>query len=237
MSAGRATDQEAPGRGPDVRLVRLGPDRGLQRSTRIVIALIALAIAKPWTWGQPAESGAPTVPRQPSAIAVSATVQPTPAHDAVGAICHESTEWRVASIGEFVGARLREWAYVTPVPAEGPGDPAIPFAVFAFERAEALGYCAPSAERLGADMLVGVFLLDDEGAGTAFRITRLSKTPASSVAGLFEPGATTPPRGPAPAGTVTTSWQPGRYVFSLRTRTHGERWFGVELLSGFENDA
>lgn len=230
---GNTTDQK--GRVP-VRLVRITSRPGLQRQTALVTGLIVLAIVKPWAWGQPPPAPAPHLPRAPirvSPVDTPAVVAPDP----VAAICHDSPSWRVASVGDFLGGTLREWAFVTPVPAAGPADPSIPYALFAFDRVEALGYCAPTDKAPGSGVIIGVYQLGADGARVPIVVRRLEHTPASSVAGLFERGPAGPSGSPGPGDSPNAGWLPGRYVFSLRSPSGLAVWFGVEVLASLTRGA
>jgi len=129
-----------------------------------------------------------------------------------------------------VGSQLREWAFVDPVRANGPSDPAIPFVVFSFTRLRALGYCAPGDAKRPVSLQVLVFRLDASGSSSAIAVQRETRTPESSIAGLFSIAAPDPSNGgSAPSAGPAASWPPGRYVFAVRGPGLGDVWFGAEV--------
>ena len=197
--------------------------RSLRRGALIVAALVGLAIVKPW--GVAVEPASLPVPQRPVAVA---SAVPARLHDPIEEICHASPSWRVTSVGLFVGSKLRESGFVTPVAAAGPGDPSIPFVLFGFSRVSALGYCAPVRASSTEDLEVRVFRMGVGGAGTLIKVLREEATPATSLAGLFSVIAAS---GGAASSTVgpTASWPPGRYVFALRGQGYGDVWFGADL--------
>lgn len=210
------------------RLSVLAPDstRTLRRIVLIVAGVIVVAMVKPWGGQKEEAVGRPYVPP----LAAMATAQPRASDDPLEAICHESPSWRVASVGLFVDRAMREWGFITPVVAEGPTDPAIPFVVFAYTSVEALGYCAPVRQQPPADLEVRVYRLDGGVSGTRVSVLREARTPSTSVAGLFS--VADPPMGPsASAGVVgpDPSWPPGRYAFVLHGHQLGDLWFGAEV--------
>lgn len=198
-----------------------GSTRSIRRGMLALAGFVLLAIVKPW--------GAAEEPVRlpPRAFAVASAVPIRP-DDPIEDICHASPSWRVASVGQFVGIGLREWVFVNPVAAAGPGDPSIPFVLFGFSRVSALGYCAPMQAIPQAGMEVRVFRVDGDGAGTLIDVLREDRTPATSVAGLFSVGAAD---GEPASGTLgpTASWPPGRYVFALGGQGYRDVWFGAEL--------
>jgi hypothetical protein len=196
----------------------------MRRGALVVVCLLGLAMVKPW-----GEAEAP--PQRPATQAVArATPAPRPPESPISAICHESTSWRVATEGSFVGSQIREWGFVVPVAAASPSDPLIPFVGFSFTRLRALGYCAPADPERSIDLHVVVFRLDDSGTSTALEVEREARTPMWSAAGLFSitPSAGAgPSAGPLPGPAA--SWPPGRYVFALRGSDFGEIWFGAAI--------
>ena len=196
----------------------------MRRGVIVVIGLLGLAMVKPW--------GAPEPPpERPATQAVArATPVPRPPESPIGSICHESSSWRVATEGSFVGSQIREWGFVVPVAADSPSDPLIPFVVFSFTRLRALGYCAPADPERSLDLHVVVFRLDDSGASTTVAVEREARTPMWSAAGLFSIAASAGAGSPASSGPEpAASWPPGRYVFALHGRDFGEIWFGAAI--------
>jgi hypothetical protein len=222
-------DEAVPSVGVAYRRSRLEPSgstrstRSLRRGAVIVAALVGLALVKPWGVAEE-PAGLPVPPRT---VAV-ASAEPTRPHDPIEDICHASPSWRVTSVGLFVGSKLRESGFVTPVAAAGPGDPSIPFVLFGFSRVSALGYCAPVRTSSTGDLEVRVFRMGVDGAGTLLKVMREEATPVTSLAGLFSVIAAS---GGAASGTAgpTASWPPGRYVFALRGEDYGDVWFGADL--------
>lgn len=213
-----------------VRIVAPGPTSSQRAGALLIAALIGLAILKPWGIAE-----APPAEPQPVQPVVAASRPPEAHIDPVEAVCHSSSSWRVASVGQFMGFALREWAFVTPVPAAGPEDPTIPFAVFGFSKVDSLGYCAPSATSSPLDLDVRVFRLGATGSGTAVTVARETLTPVTSVAGLFSiiPSGPRSPQATAGSGP-DTSWPAGRYVFALLGDGYGDVWFGAEVRSSRE---
>jgi hypothetical protein len=204
------------------------PIRAVRYGVLIATGLVVLAAIKPWGATPPP---AAREPLQPAPVAISpASAVPRPVESPVSSICHDSSSWRVATEGSFVGSQLREWAFVNPVPANGPSDPSIPFVVFSFTRLRVLGYCAPGDAQHPVNLQVLVFRLEASGSSTAVAVQRETRTPASSIAGLFSIAAPNPSRsGSPPPPGPTASWPPGRYVFAVRGRGLGDVWFGAEV--------
>ena len=196
----------------------------MRRGVLLVIGLLGVAMVKPW-------GGAEAPPERPSTQAVArATPVPRPPESPISSICHESSSWRVATEGSFVGSQIREWGFVVPVAADSPSDPLIPFVVFSFTRLRVLGYCAPADPEQSLDLHVVVFRLDDSGTSTAVAVEREARTPMWSAAGLFSiaHSAGAGPRA-SPGPEPPASWPPGRYVFALRGPDFGEIWFGAAI--------
>jgi hypothetical protein len=210
-----------------VAVVAQRPVRGIRRGVLVVTALVVLAAVKPWGAQAPAELERPQ-PAQaltsPAAVAARAVESP------ISSICHESSSWRVATEGSFVGSRIREWGFIDPVAADDPADPSIPFVRFSYTLLRALGYCAPADAHGPINLEVLVYRLDDSGTSTSVAVLRDTRTPAWSVAGLFSIAQPTPPGDRStPASEAAASWPPGRYVFALRGPQLGDVWFGADV--------
>jgi hypothetical protein len=216
-------------------------ERRLPVAAILVVALIGLAVVKPWAAprGETARSG-PAVPRpRPSAID-SAPPTPAPtadtAADLAGPICLGASAWRIASLELWRDQDVRVWRSIEPIDeATGPLDPAIPTAPAVGLKIRALGWCAPAygPERPVGPAEVEAWIVID---GVAHELELRQTLPAEGttyLAAVYVPvarcalGTTCPPS----ATMSPQPWTSGRIVF--RYRDLGRRttaWFGADAM-------
>src|SRR5215210_9113 len=196
----------------------------------ILVVFVLVAIAKPWGDEAPSTAGVaatlgPLRPATPAPTAAKLSAAPTTAVDGAAAVadfCLEPGSWRTATIETWRDQTVRVWRAVSPVPATGPEDPAIPTVPAVGSSIPAIGYCAPGE---GSDRPIGPVDVDAWrlGVGGATRVDLRPVTPRgaeSAFGGLYRP----PGSGPA------ASWSDGIIVFRHADEGTGvERWFGIEI--------
>jgi hypothetical protein len=221
-------------------------DRRLPLAAVLVVALIGLAVVKPWaTPGDEAARSGPADPRPaPSVVDTSSpTPGPTPdtAADLAGPVCLGAGGWEIASLETWRDHDVRVWRAVDPIgQAAGPLDPRIPTAPAVGLEIRALGWCAPA---YGPDRPVGpaqvtAWIVIDGVAHELELRQILPEEGATYLAAVYVPVA------PCPLGTtcprsatrsVTQPWPSGRVVFRYedlggRTTT----WFGADAMLSTE---
>ncbi|HYK95581.1 MAG TPA: hypothetical protein VE011_06935 [Candidatus Dormibacteraeota bacterium] len=130
-------------------VVRPPIDEGLlPAALGVVVALVVVAILKPWAWGTPAPTGLLGVD-----AGATAEVTPIPTEDRsaaglAGSVCLGTGGWTVASLETWRTQDVRVWRAVEPVvSATGPLDPSIPSVPIVAIKLSALGWCAPGYGR------------------------------------------------------------------------------------------
>lgn len=238
----------------DVPLAPLrGPEPGLRKAVLLVVALLAIAVVKPWD--RASVSGdhlvpqvAPTVAASVAPDAAARTSAPlrlahsvlltsasilrpgtAPAGDDVA--CYPSAGWRVVTVDGAGADRLRTWYNLVPGWGATATDPGIPVVhVFARDLV-ALGFCAPTGDgqALATAEVRGWRL--DQARAMPIGLARLAaSSPRDTALGSLygsPPSAAAPSTDPGVAGT----WPDGRYVFLIRAGQADEEdiWFGVDV--------
>jgi hypothetical protein len=234
--AGRAAPP--PGGDPtSTRVVKVSSDerRPLLFGGIVVVAILALAVLKPW--GAPGDSGQAADAGLASSAPADAPASPVPTPSATppglgvpSGQCFPGTDWRVYALQVDEGRLLQHWLSIEPVSAADPRDPAVPFVGVVTDRLLALGFCVGSRPD-GLPSLTGVRAWALRG-GPAVPIVLdplVAYMPHEPDLGaVFRP----PTASPAPSSAaVAVAWPPGRYVFAVRegSTDGGEWWFGVEI--------
>lgn len=209
-----------------------GVDRPPVVGAAIVLALVLLAIAKPWAPGPPSPAAGGSTAGRPLGAAPAApssrppatpTPRPSDGVAAVADFCLEPGSWRTATIETWHDRIVRVWRALDPVHASGPNDPAIPVVPAVGTSIPAIGFCAPG---VGPDHPIGAADVDawrlDGQRASPIRLRQVDPI------GLVSPyGAMF---GPPGGGTGEPSWPDGIVVFRLAERGSGiERWFGIEV--------
>lgn len=218
----------------------------------LVVALVAVAIAKPWAGAdqaQPDQAPAsallvavdapkPTSLPPGAADAAEAIVAAKRAQLAAGQVECGSSDWRIVTLGDFVGWTARTWIAITPVEAAGPGDASIPDLWLGESDIAGLGACAPSASpgAVGrASRIVAAWRQSADGTGTAAfgRVTlaELDPLPSGGPAGTRSPAprSVTELFRPVPAAP-RGRWPAGRYVLLLASPDPDSgRWIAVDI--------
>jgi hypothetical protein len=217
--------------------LRVGPPgRPALNLVMIVVALVTLAVLKPW-----GEAGLHAIapPQRPS-IDREPTPIPTPDTSTRGLaepICLGPITWRVTSLERWRTQGVRVWQAVDPIAGvTDPIDPRVPSVLAAAFDITALGWCAPT---FGSRQPVGPAVVDAwlvTGSGTTpVELRRLVPLPGPSEFGALyaPPGPCTSLCGrPADASprSAPSSWPTGRYVFRYRNAGTGDLWFAVDVL-------
>jgi hypothetical protein len=197
----------------------------------LIVLLLGLAIAKPWSGPDDGPSGSPSAPvdrtasgqrNGPAPLATSPAADDASLDSAVEAICFNPLSWRVATVERWRDQTIRVWRAIEPrAAAIGPEDGRVPIMPLVSEGVIELGWCAPAGETVRM-------------SGTAVvEVWRRTATGASPVTLTSQrPGPTTSPYGAlygSPAAPQAALWNDGTYVFHQRAPSGEESWFGVEL--------
>jgi hypothetical protein len=208
-----------------------GVDRPPVVGAVIVVALVLLAIAKPWVpdlpssgpGGSPAGRQLGAAPAASSRPSATPTPRPSSGVAAVSDFCLEPGSWRTATIETWHSRIVRVWRALDPVPASGPNDPAVPVVPAVGTSIPAIGYCAPGVgpDQPNGPADVDAWRLDGQRA-SPIRLRQVDPVGLVSPYGAMY--------GPPGGGTGEPSWPDGIVIFRLRERGSGiERWFGIEV--------
>jgi hypothetical protein len=216
-------------------------DRRIPVAAIVVVALIGLAVVKPWaTPGGETARTEQAVPRpRPSAID---TASPTPgptadmAAELAGPICLGAGAWRIVSLELWRDQDVRVWRSIEPIhEASGPLDPAIPTAPAVGNEIGALGWCAPTygRDRPNGPAQVEAWIVMDGVAHDLELRQVLPEEGTTYLAAVYVPvgrcalGTTC-----APAATMSPQpWTSGRIVFRYRDLGSGTTaWFGADAM-------
>jgi hypothetical protein len=208
-----------------VRVVGASSIHALQRLVLTVVAMIVVALVKPWGAGPrmplgeaiPGRSPTPTIPAAP---------RPPTELDVVASFCLEPSAWRVYTVERWSGQQVRTWTALTPIrTATSPTDPRIPVVPVVSQAVLAIGYCSP---------VVGP---ERPPAATSDRVYRLtSATIDGKVVAHAEP--VSPLRiapierasylGAAYAPLSGPSWADAIYIVHIEGGDYS-RWFGIQV--------
>lgn len=201
----------------------------------LTIAILTLAVLKPWGGGVDASRPVPS-DRSSAAPADFAAATPglpppssttQPGYDAPGGQCYPSSEWRLFALEMNTGRRLRTWLSIEPGSASNPEDRAVPFVHLVTDRLLALGFCVGSRSAgAPATLDARAWTLASAGAALPVPLAPL----AAYMPRQAELGAVYLP--PRSTSRAAAGWSPGRYVFAVRlgpgdTDLH---WFGVDVI-------
>ena len=190
--------------------------RAAERIALVGLALILVAIVKPWGGPAAAPSAvAPPPDRQPVAV------EPTPAGPVVDPAC-SSGRWPIEADERWAGQVVRTWLLTDAVTADGPADPRIRFVVVAAQQVVSLGYCPPYDDDVRPNDALSIYRLSPLPIVVPTVPIRMSHEANADANLLFRPaapaGASSPsgassapgPGSSLPAGPPT--WPAGRYV-------------------------
>jgi hypothetical protein len=211
-------------------LVPIGPPGASQTSrfALLVAFAIAVAIIKPWNLvaGPPAASpptsgtARPTLqvqtPRSPGAMT-------EPGLDLETEQCYVGAAWRLFTVEQNFGRRMRSWIGIEPlVAARRPALEDIPVVRLLTERLDAVGVC--TAFRVESPM-VGVegWRVANEGKWTEVDLVPAASLtqPDTAIGAVFAP--------PTGAGDAAHGWNVGRYVFRVTEASGDPHWFAVQV--------
>ena len=199
--------------------------RVVLRLVWIVVALIGVALVKPW--GAPPSS--PPVPPRPVAVAtpeVTPTPRPGTEMDVVASFCLEPSGWRVYSAEHWGGQRVRSWTAVTPVTsATGPTDPRIPLIPVVSQAVLAIGFCSPvvGPEAPPATAMDQIYQLKTATVGGK-RVVRADAVSPTRIA----PAERASYLGAAYGPLSGSSWTDGVYIVRIEGGGY-TRWFGIQV--------
>jgi hypothetical protein len=228
--------------------------------TAAIVALLVLAIVKPWSFGAsggPATGSSIVRPsRSPDAALLTPSASPRPPEDPNGMLCLSGDTEQVVLLERWAGNEVRSWIVATDRAADGPLDPGITRIAIYSGHVIGLGICAPEA--IGGSVAAGAQIqdvqvlsqgergLEARDLGLPDRISATTDTPDAAV--LYGAPHAAPigasPRpdpaasdGPTPAtsgsGPTVTTWPTGAYViaFVFPGDPSGRvRWLRVDLL-------
>jgi hypothetical protein len=203
----------------------------------VVVAALALAVAKPWgaiDHAQPTAE-ARVVAEERSATAPAREPPADTDRAVVSEMCLEPNGWRLFAAERWPDRVARRWVHVVPVAgASGPADPRIPFIDEPSLAVLSVGYCAPVSgpERPPPAVSTTIYRLrygsaaDDPLAWDVIRPPRVLPTiDESSLGGAWaSPGST---------AASTTGWADTTIVLRIAAARPGAedytRWFGAVI--------
>lgn len=216
--------------------VRPPIDEGLlSTALGLAVALLVVAILKPWDWGAAAPTG-----RLGVGPVESAEVTPIPTEDrsAEGLalpICLGTGGWRIASLETWQTQDVRVWRAIEPVTsATGPLDASIPSVPIVAIQLTALGWCAPA---FGDGLPVGPSTVTawsvHGSAAEPLELRQVRPTEGvTPIAALYVPLSLCPepticaPLLPAP---IPRPWATERVVFRYIDAGTKEAWFAADI--------
>ena len=243
--------------------VRVSTERSRTPSILVVAiaGFLAVAVLKPWTFGQTGDAGtqpAPTItvdvaaPAQgPSAVPTSEIADPN------AMACMSAETDQLVTVERWVGREIRTWVAVPDTIGAGPLDQQVPTISIFSNRVVGLGICGrrtpavasgPATDSPGQDVAPGARILivrsipegsSDTiafGNGLPVPITVQRSEPDAAV--LYGPPAgAKPDRSPGPSGSEppAPAWPLGQYAIAFRFDSDGAsvvRWLRIDLLRG-----
>lgn len=224
----------------------------------LAVALVAVAIVKPWSAAGPSTpDGIAALPTPARAAVEAALVAPADswsrpdARETGGVIAGlerarllpgqvecGTSDWRIVTLGEFGRWTVRTWIAITPAEAAGPGDTSIPEVSLGESDVAGMGACAPSTASGApgrASRIVQAWRTVVGGASTSAleRVTLAQLDPLASggpaAARSLTPKSVTELFRPVPA-VARGRWPAGRYVLLLASPdASADRWIAVEI--------
>ena len=222
---------------PPPTVVVAASSRGPRNWTVVVIAMLVLAILKPWGGGDSGRDARSQA--APAAPPLIAGPSPTPDLSADGLaepLCLGPGAWLVASVEQWRTHPVRVWKVIEPITnATGPANPLIPSVPVAAYSVPALGWCAPvwGPLRPVGPATVRAWRIAN-GPPLPIELRQVAPVSLTTPLGaLYGPPGGCAPACPSPAPGASpgpASWLPGRYVFRYEDRGRPEvLWFAVEL--------
>lgn len=205
------------------RVARTGPR--LPAVVGVLVAFIALAIAKPWDAGGRSGAGAegPAVAARTAMATATRITLPSPATASPDAAsvaafetrgrrqCQQWDGWRAVSVERLRGSVRRSLFVVDPVAATSATDPHIPTARLYAEELRGIGYCAPRAATEVPVPAPRVRIWQVVDGGVPRRWDDLASLDEQlSLAGEYYFAR------PRDLAGAEGAWPPGRYVFEIR---------------------
>jgi hypothetical protein len=218
----------------EVRVERLeGVPRRVFAGTALVVALIVVAMIKPW--GDPTVRvalPAPPVRTQP-ASSETPVARPTPSADPAliaaefGALCIATPSWRLITMETSELGDSRTVYAIPPVTATGPTDTSIPLTGVTAKKLLAMGVCRPSGLDDGsaeAEFGAHIWALGPDGRPVR-EATAILDADLYAVGEEYYAPATN--QSPAP-------WTAGRYEVEIpnASSSGASLWFAVNFASG-----
>lgn len=211
-------------------LVPIGPPGSRQTSRFAVLVALAVAIAivKPWNL----VAGPPTASPVPSRVTPSAPTTPTPRPpDAMIELgldleteqCFVGAAWRVFTVEQNFGRRMRSWIGIEPVmSADRPAVKDIPVIRLLTERLDAVGVC--TAFRLEPPMVsVDGWRIAKDGVWSPIELVPAASLtqPDEAIGAVYGP--------PAGAGDKASGWDVGSYAFRVTEQSGDPHWFAIQV--------
>jgi hypothetical protein len=208
-----------------VRVVGASSIDALQRLVLTVVALIVVAVVKPWGAGPPMPLGE-AIPGPSPTPTIPAAPRPPTELDVVASFCLEPSGWRVYSIERWSGQQVRTWTALMPIrTATSPTDPRIPVVPVVSQAVLAIGYCSPvvGPEKPPAVASDRVYRLtsatiDGKVVAQAEPVSPLRIAPTERASYL----------GAAYAPLSGSSWADGTYIVLIQGSGYS-RWFGIQV--------
>jgi hypothetical protein len=203
-----------------------GPNTGraVLRLAWIVVALIGVAVLKPW--GEAPSSPPAARPATGPTPEVSQTSRPRNEMDLVSSFCLEPSGWRVYSAEHWAGQRVRSWTAVTPVSsATGPTDPRIPIIPVVSQAVLAIGFCSPvhgpeAPPSTATDHIYRLRTVTIDGE----RLLRADAVAPVRIAPVERASYLGAVYGPLSG----SSWADGVYIVRIEGSGY-TRWFGIQV--------
>jgi hypothetical protein len=210
-------------------LVPIGPPGARQTSRfALLVALgVAIAIVKPWNImvGQPVAS-----PRPSAALLTPAPQTPRPSTgmtelglDLETEQCYVGAAWRVFTVEQNFGRRMRSWIGIDPVISVGrPSLEDIPVIRLLSERLDALGVCTAFRVEPPMVSVEGWRIADDGSWRSVDLVPAVSLTqPDVAIGAVYGP--------PVGGGDAKSGWNVGRYVFRVTEQSGDPHWFAIQV--------
>ncbi len=194
-----------PYRVETVPVRRMG--RGPVTLAALAVTLVAVAILKPWAGPDPGAADRSRDLSSPAAVAVDPIVDASPGASlsdassaparpgtvaglapaelsplAMGQVDCGSSGWELATLGSFLRWTVRTLTAITPVAADGPGDPAIPVLPLDESDVAGVGACAPSISPVApgrASWIIGAWRRSPAISATTAPPARIPPGPAA----------------------------------------------------------
>lgn len=184
-----------------------------------VVALVAIAILKPWGEGSLATTYRPIAVAPTALLPTPVPTEDRTADGLASAICLGAGAWEIVSLETWRTQDVRVWRAIEPArAASGPADLAIPSVPVVAHEVAALGWCAPAfgpARPVGPATVTAWYVRD--GVATDLGLRQVQPADATTaLAALYVPLTTCPEQtscAPLQPDPAPGPWVTGRVVF------------------------